>query len=74
MTDLGLVQQFLGIQIERNRQKRTLRIHQRPYIESILKRFQIDNCNSVSTPIEPNLQLVALDNDYNATPTKRLDY
>jgi hypothetical protein len=74
MTDLGPVQQFLGIQIERNRQKRTLRIHQRPYIESILKRFQMDNCNGVSTPMEPNLQLVALDDDYNATPTERLDY
>ena len=39
ITDLGPVQQFLGIQIERNRQKRTLRIHQRPYVESILRRF-----------------------------------
>ena len=73
MTDLGPVQQFLGIQIERNRQKRTLRIHQRPYIESILKRFQMDNCNSVSTPMEANLQLIA-SHDYNATSTERLDY
>lgn len=39
MTDLRPVQQSLGIQIERNLQKRTLQIHQRPYIESILKRF-----------------------------------
>jgi hypothetical protein len=72
MTDLRPVQQFLGIQIEWNRQKRTLRIHQQPYIESILKRFQMDNCNGVSTPMEPNLQLVASDDD--ATPTKKLDY
>jgi hypothetical protein len=34
----------------------------------------MDNYNGVSTPIEPNLQLVALDDDYNATSTKRLDY
>ena len=34
----------------------------------------MDNCNGVSTPIEPNLQLVAFDDDYNATPTERLDY
>jgi hypothetical protein len=34
----------------------------------------MDNCNGVSTPIEPNLQLVALDDNYNATPTERLDY
>ena len=34
----------------------------------------MDNCNSVSTPIEANLQLVALHDDYNAMSTKRLDY
>ena len=73
MSDLGPVQQFLGIQIERNRQIRTLRIHQKPYIESILKRFQMDSCNSVSTPMEANLQLIA-SYDHNATPTERLDY
>ena len=73
IADLGPVQQFLGIQIERNRQKRTLQMHQRPYIESILKRFQMDNCNGVSTPIEANLQLIAA-YDHNATPTEKLDY
>ena len=73
MTDLGLVHQFLGIQIERNCQKCTLWMHQQPYIESILKRFQMDNCNGVSTPIEANLQLIA-SYDYNVTSTERLDY
>lgn len=56
MMDLGPIQQFLGIQVECNRKERTIRIHQRPYIESILKRFQMDNCNGVSTPMEPNIQ------------------
>jgi hypothetical protein len=32
----------------------------------------MDNYNGVSTPIEPNLQLIALDD--NATSTKKLDY
>jgi len=72
MHDLGPVQQFLGIQIERNRQKRTLRIHQKPYIESILKRFQMDNCNGVSTPMETNLQLDPYTGD--ALPSERIDY
>ena len=73
MTDLGPVQQFLGIQIERNRQKRTLRIHQKPYIESILKRFQMENCNGVSTPMEINSQLID-SYDFDAPNTERLDY
>ena len=32
----------------------------------------MDNYNGVSTPMEPNLQLVA--SDYNATSTEKLDY
>jgi len=39
MTDLGPARQFLGIQIERNRQACTIQIHQKPYTESVLKRF-----------------------------------
>jgi hypothetical protein len=72
MSDLGPVQQFLGIQIERDRQKRTLRIHQKPYIEAILKRFQMDNCNGVATPMETNLQLDPATDD--ASPIERIDY
>ena len=55
MLDLRLVHQFLGIQIKQDCQKCTLCIHQKPYIKAILKQFQIDNCNSVSTFIEANL-------------------
>jgi hypothetical protein len=74
MTDLGPARQFLGIQIERNRQARTLRIHQKPYIESILKRFQMENCNGVSTPMDPNLELIATPINYTATLQQKLDY
>lgn len=73
MMDLGPVQQFLGIQVERNRQERTIRIHQGPYVESILRRFQMDNCNGIATPMEPNTQLFEA-TDFNASPSQRLDY
>ena len=72
MTDLGPARQFLGIQIERNRQARTIRIHQKPYAESVLKRFGMEACNGVSTPMDPNVQLVA--SDFNASLQDRLDY
>ncbi len=72
MTDLGPARQFLGIQIERNCQARTIQIHQKPYAESVLKRFGMEACNGVSTPMDPNVQLVA--SDFDASPQDRLDY
>ena len=74
MLDLRPVHQFLGIQIERDRQKCTLRIHQKPYIEAILKRFQMDNCNGVSTPMEANLQLDPASDTYKASLANQIDY
>ena len=72
MTDLGEIRQYLGIQIERNRSLRTLRIHQKPYLESILQSFQMENCTPVSTPMEPNIQL--LPTNYIATKDELSDY
>src|SRR5947208_6893203 len=52
MTDLGEVQQFLGIQIFRNRATRTIQICQSTYIRKILTKFGMDKCNEISTPME----------------------
>lgn len=48
---------FVGLQIERNRDERKLRIHQSTYAEEILRRFNHDNCNLVFTPAEPGIKL-----------------
>lgn len=57
MTDLGPLSNFLGIQIKRNESENILTFNQRKYILTILKKFDMENCNSVSTPIEPKLNL-----------------
>jgi len=72
--NLGLVHQFLDIQIKQDCQKYTLCIHQKPYIKAILKQFQIDNCNSVSTSIEANLQLDPASDTYKALLANQIDY
>jgi hypothetical protein len=72
--DLGPVYQFLGIQIEQDCQKCTLYIHQKLYIKAIFKQFQIDNCNSISTLIEANLQLDLVSDIYKASPANQIDY
>ena len=74
MSDLGPVQQFLGIQVVRNRQTRSIHINQTPYIETVLKRFQMDNCNGVSTSLNPNSQLEAAPPGYIAPKEHQLEY
>jgi hypothetical protein len=74
ITDLGPACQFLSIQIEYNCQACTLQIYQKLYIKSIFKRFQIENCNRVSTLIDSNFQLAAVPLSYKATLYQKLDY
>lgn len=53
MTDLGQVHQFLGmdVTIERNR----IHISQRKYIESIIKKYQLENAKGAVTPMDPGI-------------------
>ena len=74
MSDLGPVQQFLAIQVVRDRKARTIHLHQTPYIRSVLKRFQMENCNGVATPMDPNIQLSTAPPDYTASESDQLEY
>lgn len=49
---------FIGLQIERDRQNRKLRLHQKMYIEGVLKRFNMKDCRPVGTPADPSRRLV----------------
>lgn len=59
LRDLGPTSFLLGIQIIRDRPKRTISLSQRQYIIDILERFKFSDCKPVSTPMEPGLSLVA---------------
>lgn len=48
---------FVGLQIERNRKMRTLKIHQAYYIEKVVDRFGLREAKRVSTPFDSNLVL-----------------
>lgn len=72
MTDLGLVQQFLGLQIVCNHSHKQLLIHQAKYIEEFLRLFNQQSCNSVSVPMEPSVQLPQLDPDAMDTGIQKL--
>ncbi|MBW0538627.1 hypothetical protein O181_078342 [Austropuccinia psidii MF-1] len=58
MDDIGDVSYLLGIKIRRNRRNGTILLSQKLYIDKILKEFGMENCKSVSTPMDPNFKLV----------------
>lgn len=57
MKDIGEVDCFLGMRIERKIQQRILRISQRVFLERLLQRFNMSECKPASTPIENRLRL-----------------
>ena len=55
MSDLGDISYFPGIEFYKS--SRGFMMHQRRYASEILKRFEMEKCNSAWTPEEPRLQL-----------------
>jgi hypothetical protein len=57
VTDLGELHWLLGIEIKRDRERRTISMSQRSYINSILRRYSLEDLKPVSTPMEPHVRL-----------------
>src|SRR4051794_22376122 len=72
MTDLGEAQQFLGLQIHRNQERKMLFIHQSQYIKNILTQLDMQDCNGISMPIEASSKLLAA--DPNESPKNQWHY
>ena len=50
MEDLGPAQYFLGVRITRDWAKGTISLCQDSYIQKMLERFGLSNCNAKATP------------------------
>lgn len=57
MKDLGEASSILGIRITRNKKLNTITIDQESYVQRILKKFNMDDCKPVHTPLETGLKL-----------------
>ena len=57
MKDLGEIFYILGLQITRDRTHRMIHISQTKYIQSILKRYGMEDCKSLATPLDANSKL-----------------
>ncbi|GAU22710.1 hypothetical protein TSUD_138340 [Trifolium subterraneum] len=68
MTDLGSMKYFLGVEVIQSNSG--IFIHQHKYATEILKRFGMENCNKVCSPIVPGCKLVK-DENGNATDARK---
>ena len=57
MKDLGPTSSYLGIQIIRDQNTRTIWIDQQAYIENALKRFELKDANNTKTPLPSGIHL-----------------
>jgi hypothetical protein len=60
MTDLSKMKYFLGVEVIQS--EKGIIIHQQKYAAEILKRFGMENCNTVGSPIVPGCKLVKDEN------------
>jgi len=72
--DMGPIKEYLGFQITRNRVKRSMVLHQHPYVLKVLKCFQMENVKHLCTPLPAGYQPSTAPKDYNANPTVRQQY
>jgi hypothetical protein len=57
LRDLGPTSFLLGVEVKRDRSMHTLSLCQRQYILNILDRFNLKDCNPVTTPLDPSVRL-----------------
>lgn len=67
MTDIGLMSHFLGIEVEQR--ENGIFISQSGYAKEVLKRFGIESCNPVNTPVESGVELRKSTNGGNVDTT-----
>jgi transposase InsO family protein len=60
MSDLGELHYCLGVEFQRQRTARTISMSQSKYIKEVLKRFNMEECKAIGTPLDVNSKLEKL--------------
>ena len=63
MKDMGRLHHFVGMKVEQNDDTGEVWIGQGCYTGDILKRYGMENCNAVSTPMDPGLKMKSASSD-----------
>ena len=70
--DYGEPESFLGMEVTRDRVKRTIKLTQTQYIEQMAKRFGMLDSNYVATPLSPSAKLTSIDDSTHPPPDPKL--
>ena len=57
MTDLGNISSCLGMSVMRDRVGRTISLSQKGYVESLLAKLRLSDCEPIGTPLDHNVRL-----------------
>jgi hypothetical protein len=57
ITDIGPLKYCLGYEVDRDRENKTLKLHQAGYIKEIIQRANMSDCKSISVPADPSVRL-----------------
>lgn len=68
MEYLGECTFFLGMRLERNRERRTITLYQDKYVETMINKYGMTDCRPCKTPTVPNTHLVP------ASPEDQADF
>lgn len=52
MVDMGPINFYLGLKVQRDRENRTIQLSEPAYINKILARFYLDKAHAVNTPMK----------------------
>ena len=72
MKDLGPTNKILGMQIHRDRNNRKIWLSQKNYLNKILRRLNMHDCKSISTPLLINFKLSSSMCPSNETERKKM--
>ncbi|KAK6123269.1 hypothetical protein DH2020_042997 [Rehmannia glutinosa] len=67
MTDIGVMAYYLGVEVKQ--QEDGIFISQEGYAKEILKKFKMDNCKPINTPMECGIKLSKYDGEEKVDPT-----
>ncbi len=74
MSDLGPVAYYLGLEVQRDRPNRKIRLSQKTYLRKILVDLNMNGLRGAQTPMDPSLILEPAPNDHIALDSEKQRY
>lgn len=73
MVDMGPISFYLGLKVERDREKRTIKLSQPAYIDKVLAKFHLDKAHTINTPMKETA-ILKQRTEGEASPSERERY